>query len=277
MATVRSEDGTALNVLTDGDDRNPALVFIHGFAQSAAAWQRQVDAFKDDFFVVRMELRGHGDSGKPADPAAYGDSQRWADDVAVVLRDLELRTPILIGWSYAGRIIADYLEGYGSEAIVGIALVGAVSLSGVPVAQTFRDPALRPTWQALCDADDAIGRAGFTAFSRRCFARPVADTLIEEMTKASMRLPVHARRAMLARTMDSTAAWAAYTKPALIIHGAEDAVVLPASADWHATQLPLARSLRYDGVGHAPFVEDAERFNADLRAFASDALGTVSR
>jgi pimeloyl-ACP methyl ester carboxylesterase len=43
MRSVRSADGTRLDVRTDGDQRNPALVFIHGFAQSASAWQRQAN------------------------------------------------------------------------------------------------------------------------------------------------------------------------------------------------------------------------------------------
>jgi pimeloyl-ACP methyl ester carboxylesterase len=71
--------------------------------------------------------------------------------------------------------------------------------------------------------------------------------------------------------------WVGYRKPVLILHGAADAIVLPAAADWHAAQLPQAISKRYPGVGHVAFLEAEQAFNADLRAFASTVLGSVSR
>jgi len=277
MRSVRSADGTLLNVLTDGDPRNPALLFIHGFAQSGAAWQRQADALRDDFFVVRFDLRGHGDSAKPADEASYAESRRWADDVAALLHELALREPILIGWSYGGRVIADYLSVYGDEAIAGIVLVGAISLMGVPPSEQFGNPAIRAIWRELLSPDDAVARTGFERFSRFCFAAPVADADIAAMAEVSLRLPAHARGAMLKRTLDSAPVWAAYRKPALIVHGEADAIVLPAAADWHASRLPQAVSKRYPGIGHVAFVEATGAFNADLRAFASTVLGTVSR
>jgi pimeloyl-ACP methyl ester carboxylesterase len=277
MRSVRSADGTALSVHTDGNPHNPALVFIHGFAQSSAAWQRQADALCDAFSVVRFDSRGHGDSGRPADDAAYTQSRHWADDVAAVLDDLGLRDPILIGWSYGGCIIADYLSVYGAEQIAGIVLVGAISLLGVSPAERFGNPVLRATWRELLSPDDATARAGFERFSRLCFAGPIADATAAAMAETSLRLPARARGAMLKRTLDSTPVWAAYRKPVLIVHGDADAIVLPGAADWHAAQLPQAVSKRYPGVGHVAFAEAEDTFNADLRAFASTILGTVSR
>jgi pimeloyl-ACP methyl ester carboxylesterase len=40
-------------------------------------------------------------------------------------------------------------------------------------------------------------------------------------------------------------------------------------ADHHARTVPHARTSYYPGVGHAPFWEDPDRFNAELRAFAA--------
>jgi pimeloyl-ACP methyl ester carboxylesterase len=277
MRFVRSADGTLLNVRTDGDPRNPALVFIHGFAQSAAAWQRQADALGDEFFIVRFDLRGHGDSGKPTDDAAYTESVRWAQDVAAVLDALGLRDALLIGWSYGGCVIADYLARYGAAAIAGIVLVGAISLLGVSPAERFANPAVRGSWRELLSPDDATARAGFARFSRLFFAGEVADETIAALVETSLRLPASARAAMLKRTLDATPVWAAYRKPALIVHGDADAVVLPAAGDWHAAQLPHALVQRYPATGHLAFVEAEAAFNQDLRAFASTVLGTVSR
>ena len=58
-------------------------------------------------------------------------------------------------------------------------------------------------------------------------------------------------------------------KPVLIAHGLDDEVVLPAMSKHHAELIPHAKTSYYEGIGHSPFLEDPERFNAELLAFAS--------
>jgi pimeloyl-ACP methyl ester carboxylesterase len=55
--------------------------------------------------------------------------------------------------------------------------------------------------------------------------------------------------------------------PALVVHGEEDGVVLPAAAEEHADLLPDAETSWYPEVGHSPFFEAPERFNRELRSF----------
>jgi pimeloyl-ACP methyl ester carboxylesterase len=45
--------------------------------------------------------------------------------------------------------------------------------------------------------------------------------------------------------------------------------VLPAIAEHHARLIPHAKTSWYEGIGHTPFREEPDRFNAELRAFAS--------
>jgi non-heme chloroperoxidase len=59
--------------------------------------------------------------------------------------------------------------------------------------------------------------------------------------------------------------------PVLAVHGAEDCINLPAMAHFTAQNCPDARALVYAGVGHSPFWEVPERFNADLTGYL-DAL-----
>ena len=46
----------------------PAIVFIHGFLQQARSWDFTCLALRDRFSCVALDLRGHGDSGRPDDP-----------------------------------------------------------------------------------------------------------------------------------------------------------------------------------------------------------------
>jgi pimeloyl-ACP methyl ester carboxylesterase len=59
--------------------------------------------------------------------------------------------------------------------------------------------------------------------------------------------------------------------PTLITHGGADEIVLPAVAEQHAALIPHAVQSVYPGVGHAPFAEAPDRFNRELREFASAA------
>src|SRR5688500_8511237 len=70
--TVRSADRTLLTGDAEGDLEAPGILFIHGLRQSRLSWDKQfADPALAGFRLVRFDLRGHGDSDKPAAPDAY--------------------------------------------------------------------------------------------------------------------------------------------------------------------------------------------------------------
>ena len=60
---------------------------------------------------------------------------------------------------------------------------------------------------------------------------------------------------------------AALEIPVLVSHGREDTVVLPAEGQHLIDHCPSAAASWYEGVGHAPFLEAPDRFNAELQDF----------
>jgi pimeloyl-ACP methyl ester carboxylesterase len=58
-------------------------------------------------------------------------------------------------------------------------------------------------------------------------------------------------------------------KPTLITHGIDDAIVLLGMAKHNAEKIKHAQTSYYPNIGHAPFWEEADRFNRELRAFAA--------
>jgi pimeloyl-ACP methyl ester carboxylesterase len=59
--------------------------------------------------------------------------------------------------------------------------------------------------------------------------------------------------------------------PILVTHGRADTVVLPAMADYILKHCKSAEASWYEDVGHAPFMEEPLRFNAELKRFAENA------
>ena len=124
--TVTTPDGLTISAQEWGNPTGPEILFIHGFSQSHLSWMRQVDSdLAKEFRIVTYDLRGHGNSDKPLDPARYRDSKAWGDEVQAVIDAAGLKRPVLVGWSYAGRVISDYLATHGAGQIAGINFVDA--------------------------------------------------------------------------------------------------------------------------------------------------------
>ncbi len=129
---VAGIDGTSLVYRVFGSETAPVLVLLHGWAQSSRCWGDGVlDALARDFRVVAVDLRGHGYSQAPE--TGYADRSLWAGDLAAVLAAenvSETNPAVLLGWSYGGLVICDYLAEHGAGAVAGLVLVGAITSIG---------------------------------------------------------------------------------------------------------------------------------------------------
>ena len=84
--SVKTPDGLTISAQEWGNPSGPEILFIHGFSQSHLSWMRQVDSdLAKEFRIVTYDLRGHGNSDKPLDPARYRDSKAWGDEVQAVM------------------------------------------------------------------------------------------------------------------------------------------------------------------------------------------------
>lgn len=80
------------------------VILVHGYTGRLEGWSRAgvSDALLRDYRVIRMDARGHGESGKPHDPRAYG--AEMAMDVIRLLDHLGLRRAHLVGYSMGARL-----------------------------------------------------------------------------------------------------------------------------------------------------------------------------
>ena len=86
-----------------------------------------------------------------------------------------------------------------------------------------------------------------------------------------MVVPAEIRGALIAREIDGSRVLSSLSVPVLVTHGREDAIVLPSMAEHVLEHCPSAVASWYEGVGHMPFIEDAERFNLELAPFVDRA------
>ncbi|QRG04879.1 alpha/beta hydrolase [Xanthobacter dioxanivorans] len=264
---LSTPDGVGIAAELSGAEAGRSLLFIHGFSQSGLCWSRQTESpVLAGFRMATYDFRGHGGSDRPRGATFYNEPARWADEVAAVIDACGLDRPVLVGWSYAGRIICDYLGRHGSAGISGIVFVDAA----ISNERRFYGRCNRLMRQ-MCSTDPAENIAATRALLRRCFAAPVPQPLFELLFGVNMLVPAEVRAALFGRAADYDDLLSRLDVPVLVVHGEEDEVVAPAMAQHLASLVPGATLDLYAGAGHAPFIEASDRFNSRLAAFVRDA------
>lgn len=98
-----SLDGTP--VAYDRDGAGPALLLLHGSGGRRQEWHQAgyVERLRDEFTVITLDLRGHGQSGRPTDPAAYA-IDKMQQDILAVADACDAGRFALWGMSYGGKV-----------------------------------------------------------------------------------------------------------------------------------------------------------------------------
>jgi pimeloyl-ACP methyl ester carboxylesterase len=266
--TITSADRLPIAVQEWGNPKGREILFIHGFNQSHLSWARQFNdpALASEFRMVTYDLRGHGSSGKPINREAYIADKLWADDVAAVMETTGLKKPVLVGWSYGGRIISDYLRNHGASRVGGINYVGARTTNN----GSMFGPG-RVHFAKMISEDLATNIEGTRGFLRACFEKQPSSDDFEIMLAFNMIVPAAARRFILDRGTDDGAVLKTIECPVLITHGRADQVLLFTMGEFTKSEIKNAKLSLYDGIGHSTFWEDAPRFNRELAEFVRTA------
>ncbi|MCY0386626.1 alpha/beta hydrolase [Robbsia sp. Bb-Pol-6] len=99
-------DGIRIHAIKGGS--GPALLLLHGHPQTHVIWHKVVPQLLSRFTVIAADLRGYGDSGKPAgtqDHAPYA-KRRMAQDQVDLMREHGFSRFAVIGHDRGGRVAA---------------------------------------------------------------------------------------------------------------------------------------------------------------------------
>lgn len=261
---VQSADGTRLAVREAGDPTAPPIVLVHGWAASGQAWVNQLTdpELTARHRLLAVDLRGHGESDKPAD--GYNDPAVWAGDLAAVLAYADAPA-VLVGWSYGGLVVTDYLRERGDSGVAGLVLVGAVTEIG----RDRPGGALGSAWnvgmRAALSDDVTVAAPALASIAADQTAEPRSGTELQHSLGQMLQVPPAVRKALFKRDQGGLDA---VTVPTLVLHGELDRVVAPAAGEYAAGKIPGASMRWFSGTGHMPFVERVAEFNAALLEFA---------
>ncbi len=270
-------DGRRIGFDDSGGAGTP-LVLLHGFPLDRTVWDEQLPALAGTR-VVRIDLRGCGES-QPSDGPAL--MEALAADVAGVLDALGIERAALAGHSIGGYVGLAFFRMY-EERVAGLALVAShTAADAAPQA----DPQAAAVQRALGDGREALAArleregtmdAAIASYLPRYLA-PAAYRQRPELVERTRALMAHQDAAGCAHLIRGMALRVAgddllgdVRVPALVIAGAQDAYLSPATLRATAAALPDAAYVELEGVGHLPQLEAPRRTARALADFAARA------
>ena len=122
MQRVKLASGIELDVVDEGSEDAPALIFLHGFPESHRTWRHQIAHLKDRFRCVAPDQRGYRGSSKPQEVEAYT-PDKLIGDVFQLADALGIERFTVLGHDWGGAIawgtaIAGQMNGRVTRAVV---------------------------------------------------------------------------------------------------------------------------------------------------------------
>jgi pimeloyl-ACP methyl ester carboxylesterase len=222
----------------------PALLLTHGYSSTSAMWKGQIEALSKHHQLVLWDMRGHGQSDYPDDPAAYSEALTVAD-MAALLDEIGAESAIVGGLSLGGYMSLAFYRAYPER-------VRALLI--IDTGPGFKNDDARDAWNKRAhETGDGFEREGLA----------VLQSLSRERSTVSHRDAsglARAARGMLAqRNARVIESLPGITVPTLVVVGADDAPFLAAS-DYMAAKIPGAKKVVIPAAGHAVNIDQPQAF-----------------
>ena len=268
--------GLRLHHLDWGSDDKPPMLCLHGSAQNAHMWDFTALAFGDQYHIVAIDQRGHGDSEWAADHNYSREA--YLSDIAGIVESLSFATPILMGLSMGGNSSIAYAAA--NPATVRALIVvdvgpepsaqgqGAVNafVTQSDVLDTFEDFVARvieyspnrPEWQVRGSLHHSLMQLpdGRWTWKYDSFLRDPA----RRSTQAGARQDPAARWKL----------WESVECPTLLVRGERSDMLDADVAKRMIERNPNSRLIEVPGAGHRVPGDNPVAFESAVREFLAD-------
>jgi len=251
-----------LSVFTEGDKKNKAIIFLHGFPYDHTMWQAQVNEFSETYYCIAYDIRGLGKS-------SVGDGQftmeSFVDDLENIMVELQLDKPIVCGFSMGGYIALRALVRM-EEKFSAVILCDTVSHGDTNESKLKRSDTIR-----------RINAKGFPSFGRsfiaECFSTSYKKENKEDfdkITAKSMKFNSIGIKgclfAIMSRT-DTTEYLSSIKIPTLLLCGEGDTITPPSIMRTMADKINKSEFTLLKNSAHMSMIENSIDANKVINKF----------
>jgi 3-oxoadipate enol-lactonase len=239
------------------------VLWVHGYPLNRTLWKPQLEGLADIARGLAIDLRGHGET-QPS-PGVYT-MDLLADDLAAFLDVLNINQPVVLaGLSMGGYVSMAFCRQH-TDRLAGLILCATRAHADSPDGKQNRT-------NSAALAQERGVPAAVSAVQQKLMAptsyelRPDLVEIVKSMTESTSLEGVVGDLLGMRERPDSLSTLAAFEKPTLILHGAEDQIIPVSDAEEMQSTLPNARLEIIPQAGHLVNLEQPRAFNAAVRSF----------
>lgn len=247
------------------------IVFIHGGWVSHQMWKPQVDYFSAKYKVITYDIRGHGKTGGSA--VRKYSMELFAEDLAVLLRELQIQKPVLCGMSMGGMLAQSYATRY-PDGLKALVLCDTAASTALTLSDKITKYILAPKWLFLLLVK-MLGIKKYADFAFWYAKKSRSDRWVglnqdvaEYEKKEMLQFGVEEFNKIFAAVYDfKLQALARIKVKTLVMNGEFESRAVFRHTSKIIDLIPNARSSVIPDAGHASNLENPAAFNMALENF----------
>jgi pimeloyl-ACP methyl ester carboxylesterase len=240
-----------VNIYYEVHGSGPPLILTHGYSSTSAMWQGQIAALSRHYKLVLWDMRGHGQSDYPKNPAAYSEVLTIGD-IAALLDTAGADKAVVGGLSLGGYMSLAFYRSHPGR---------VRSLLIIDTGPGFKKDDARDAWNKRAhETAERFDREGLGVLRSMSAERANVSHRDAKGLARAARGMLTQRDASVMETLP------AIKVPSLVVVGADDTAFLAAS-DYMAAKIPGAEKVVIPAAGHAANIDQPKAFNDALLAF----------
>lgn len=268
MPTFLTNDGIRLYYDVKGTGK--PLLMLPGWTCSTEFWKKNVDELAKTCQVIRMDMRGHGESEKVMHSHRIS---RYAMDVKNLLDELNVEGVTVLGWSMGAAVLWSYIELFGNHRIAKLVCVDQAPLQYTGPDWTWGQNGcydVEMFIRTCCDIKyNPRGAAEGLAFA--CLHHTPTDEEVKFIADEISKCPPYVRiEIMRDHTNLDWRDFLPHIKlPTLVCVARHSAVFDWQGSAWVGENIPGAKTVFFEDSGHMLFWEEPEKFNSTISDFVN--------
>jgi pimeloyl-ACP methyl ester carboxylesterase len=237
-------DRDGIKIYYEVHGSGPPLILTHGYSSTSAMWTAQIEALSKHHRLILWDMRGHGQSDYPDNPAAYSEALT-VGDIAALLDEVGAAKAIVGGLSLGGYMSLAFYRAHPER-------VSALLI--IDTGPGFKKDDAREIWNERARATaDRFDREGLDVLKSASRERSTVNHRDASGLARAARGMLTQRDARVIEVLPEIKV------PSLVVVGADDTPFLAAS-DYMAAKIPGAKKVVIPAAGHAVNIDQPQAF-----------------